>query len=299
MSRLLVFPARVGMAALLLLSAGLAKADATLKWTGKPGEVLKYSFTQLNDIKFTVQGQQTSSKSELTVDLKWTIKSVALDGMLDVTQVADRVRVKITTAGRIISYDSSDKTAAGGPEVQMFSKIYDAMLGQAYTLKISPQGEMVDVKVPDVVIAAVGGSPFAATADSGSFLTPAGVKNMFAQIMPKLPKDAVADGASWKTDLTLPTGPITMVLQNTYTLGESTPFAKFQAKIDTSIKAGAEAAVTFKLNKQSGSGKFTFDTQAGRLTESSIDQSFDMTITANGMDIPQSIVLSANLKLVK
>jgi len=299
MPSLRVIPTRVGLVVALLFSATLAKADATLKWSAKQGESLKYAFTQLQEMKYTYQNQPHSNKSELTVDMTWTVKSVAADGTIEINQVADRVRVKTVSDGQIVTYDSSDKSAVSGPETELFSKIYDVMIGKSYTLHVSPQGEVVDVKVPDSVVAAVGGTPLEATADSGSFGSAKGVKNMMAQIMPKLPREPVASGTTWNNDLTLPLGPSSMIIKNTYAVTDASPLTKFAAKIVTTIDPGTNPPVTFKINKQSGAGAFTFDTEGGHLTEASIDQSSEMTLTANNMDIPQSIVLAARFKLVK
>ena len=291
--------ARVALFALLAVSVGSARGDVALKWSGKPGETFKYAFSQVQELKYTIDGLPRSSRSELSVDMTWVVKSVATDGAIEVSIVADRVRVKTTSDGRIIAYDSGDKDAAATPEAEVFRKAYDAMIGKAYVLKISAQGEVVDVKVPDAVIAAIGGTPFAANADSGSFHSPTGVKNMFAQIMPKLPKAPVASGANWKSSLTLPAGPSKIELQNTYTITSDAPVATFSAKIDTTITSPVDAPITLKMNKQSGTGKFTFDTRAGHLADAAIHQSFDMTLKDAQKEVPQTIELDLSLKLIK
>jgi hypothetical protein len=288
---------RFCLAALLCLVASNARADVVLKWSGKPGETFKYTYTQAHENKYTIQGLAHTSKSDLSVDMTWTVKSVAGDGSVEIGLVADRVRLKITADGRIIAYDSGDKDAPGGPDVELFRKLYDAMIGKSYTIKISAQGDVLEVKIPDAVVAAVGSTPFAATADTGSFHSATGVKNMLSQIMPTLPKAPAGQGATWKSDITLP-GPSTMLLQYVYTVNDPSPVAQFQAKIVTSIDSPADAPTRIKMNQQTGTGKFTFDTKRGHFTEAEINQSFDMTIKDSEKEVRQTIVLAQKLKII-
>jgi hypothetical protein len=300
MSTLRVLAGRLAaIAAIAITASNASAAGTTLKWSIKSGETLKYSFIQTSAIKaMTSKNQEIDSKIELNVDMSWTGKSVAADGTTEVTMLVDRVRVRVEQDGQPIAFDSKDKKSGEAPETQVFAKIYEAVVGAPYTLKLSPEGDVVDVKVPEAVTAEVATSPFAQTADSGSLMTPAGLKNMLAQVFPKFPKTPVDAGSTWSTDIPLPAGLVNMKVKTDYTVGELAPTAKVSAKIDVAISTSAPK-VTITLNSQSGTAKFGFDATAGHMIESTIRQSYDMTLTAGDEMVKQSVTINLALKLVK
>ncbi len=302
MHRFRVRAAQVVAAGLIALTLGAeAHAQTALKWKGKVGDKFKYTFNQSTEVKFSIQGQPGSNKSDLTLDLNWAVKSVDKDGTIEFTFAAERAKMRIVSAGRILEYDSNDKDASLTPELAAFRKIYDAMLNQPFTVKMNPQGEILDAKVPDVVVAAAGNTPFAANADSGSFLSAKGVKTTFAQILPNLPKTPVSAGSTWKGELAVPpSGPLSMKLDYLFKATNVTPsLATIDGTITTSVETKSDAEVRTKLNKQAGSSQFKFDPDAGRLTESTLHQSLDMTFTVNGTETPQSIAINSSFKMVK
>lgn len=289
--------ARFGLVAALVVSARSADAQAPLKWTFKKGETLKYAFSQSNDIKYTLNGQQNATKNDLDVDLTWTVVAVEADGSAEMKQVIDRARTKITAGTTVITYDSKEK-AGEDPGVQALAKLYEAAVGKPYTIKITPTGQVKEVKVPEAVTAALVGSPFQAIADSGTFFTPKGVENVLAQVLPTLDAKATAKGAKWESTLKIPTGPIIMNLKTGFTMVEPGPPARISSTIDTAITVGPGVNATFDVTKQEGKGAVTFDTASGHLSESKLDQAFEITVKANGAEIAQVYKIQASFTLV-
>ena len=286
---------------LVLVAAGAqSQAQTTVKWSGKPGEILKYVFQQSNDIKYTSQGQNFATKSDLNVELTWTIKAIAKDGSLEVTQIADRVRVRIVNAGRILEFDTKDKDTPSA-EVAPVAKIYGAVVNQPYALKLSPQGEVIDVKIPDAVVATVGASPLAVMADGPGFFSAKGVKSMIAQTMPTLPSTPISAGTAWKSEHSFPAGLGVMTLKYDFKTDAITPaLVTFQSAINTSIAPPADGQIQVKVNKQSGQTIVKFAPSAGHLTESSLTQNLEMiTLNASGAEILQTNVITSSLKLIK
>jgi hypothetical protein len=231
--------------------------------------------------------------------MSWTIRAIATDGVVDIAMVPTRVRSTMTLSGQIFQFDSNEKAAAIPPEMVTLAKIYNAMIDQTYLLKMSPSGEVLDARIPDLLAAAVGGTAFAASADSGGLHSPKGLKNMFAQFIPKLPPGEIAPKAAWKSQLVLPSGEIKMTLINSYQITEIAPIAKFAGSCELAITTDPNSSLKAKLGKQLSTSKFQFDTVNGRLEESQIDQAYDWTLTANGTEIPQSFVINSSFKIVK
>jgi hypothetical protein len=300
MTSLQITPARMLMAIVLLSLGHQADgADATLRWSLKRGEKLRYTLTQVANRTIDAAGQKITVKNELTVELTWVVKSVASNGTIEVTQTVDRAISKNVTNGQTLAYDTKDKVGAEILEVQPLAKLYDALIGHTYTLRISPQGEVIDVKVPDALAKALVGSPFAATADSGTFFTPEGVKTVLAQLLPALPKTPLNSGSTWSHELNPRADSLKMVVKTNYKVADLASLARIDAKIDTTISAVPGSGVNIKLNKQGGSARFFFDTGTGRLVDSTREEAYELVADVPNGEVTHSIKLSGSFKLVK
>ncbi len=291
-------PAQLALVAAVLMVAD-ARGAETLKWAPKAGETLRYTLSQTFDVKVKAQGQELSNRAELDVELAWKVVSVAPDGSIELAQTLDRARTKVTAPGLSLVYDSQDKKTVEAPANQVWARAYEAILGKPFTIKLSPQGEILDVKLPDGASAALAGSPLLEVADAGGFFSAAGVKNILAQILPKLPKEPVDKGATWDADLNLSGGPLKIAFKIKYTLTEVAPLAVIDAMLDTALTPAPEAKITVKISEQKGTGKFTFDQAAGRLESATIRQSAVTTINNGTSDLDQTTDATLTLKLVK
>jgi hypothetical protein len=294
-----IIPARLAMVAVVLLICPLARGAETLKWAPKPGETLRYALSQTFDVKVKAQGQELSNKAELDVELTWKVASVAPDGAVELTQTLDRARTKLTSPGLMLVYDSQDKKTAEAPANQVWARSYEAILGKPFTIKLSPQGEVLDVKLPEGATAALAGSPLLEAADAGSFFSAAGVKNILAQLLPKLPKEPVDKGKTWDADVSVPSGPLKVVFKVKYTLAEVAPMALIDATLDTSVTPAPDAKVTVKITKQSGTARFAFDQGAGHLDSATIRQSAETTLNDGNADLAQTTDATLTFKLLK
>lgn len=298
MPRIRSIPARLALLAAVALTATAAEAAEALKWSPKPGETLKYLLTQVSDIKNSVPGQEVSSKTELNVDLTWKVTAVAADGTVEIAQTVDRVRAKNTAPGVLITYDSTDKKTSEAPMTQMIAKLYEEVLGKPFAIRLSPTGEVLDVKLPPGAAGPPAGTPMADMADAGTFFSAAGVKNLLAQVLPKLPREAVDRGSTWDSELTLPSGPLKLTFKTHYTLAEAAPAATIDATLETAMTAPPEAKITLKITKQSGTGRFAFDPAAGRLDSATIRQSADVTYNDGNADLTQTTESTLTFKRV-
>ena len=290
---------RFALVAVVLIAPG-ARAAETLRWSPKPGETLKYAFTQVFDIKKSQPGgQDYAGKTEVAVDLTWKVAAVAPDGTVEIAQTVDHVSTRSTGPGAVLAYDSNDRKAAEASPLRDVARSYEAVLGKPYTIKLSPLGEVVDVTLPEGVAEALAGSPFAAMADAGTFFSATGVKNLLAQVLPTLPKGPVERGSAWESDLALAGGPFVLAFKTRYTLARLSPLATIDAQVATTMTPSPGAKITIKINKQSGTARFTFDAAAGRLDSATITQSADVTINDGNAEFSQSTEATLTFRLVK
>jgi hypothetical protein len=116
--------------------------------------------------------------------------------------------------------------------------------------------------------------------------------------MPKLPENAVEQGAEWSTKLDLPTGPIQMTLDTNYRLGApERGFETIMATINTSIRPSQGVPLEVNVLSQRGDGVFRFDARNGRLNDSTVKQTIEMKLKAMDREVQQVVDLKAELKL--
>ncbi len=291
-------PARLAVVAAVLVIVPAGRGAEMLKWAPKPGETLRYTLSQTFDVTVKAQGQELSNKAVLDVELTWKVVSVTPTA-IELTQTLDHARTKVTAPGLTLVYDSQEKKTAEAPANQVWARSYEAILGKPYAIRLSPQGEVLDVKLPEGASAALAGSPLLEAADAGSFFSAAGVKNILAQLLPKLPEKAVDKGATWDADLSVPSGPLKVAFKVKYTLADLAPMARIDATLDTSVTPVPEAKLTVKITKQQGTGTFVFDQAAGHLDSATIKQSAETTLNDGNADLNQTTDATLTFRLVK
>ncbi len=104
----------VTLAIVIGLGAGSARADTTLRWKLKAGEVLRYqtvqtTVTTIQDLK----GKPIQQTVALTIDLTWKVTSVDAEGRASIAETIDRMRTSAAMpyVGKL-SDDSDDLKAA-------------------------------------------------------------------------------------------------------------------------------------------------------------------------------------------
>ncbi len=281
---------------LALASASTVQAQTDLKWVFKPGETLRYEFSQNTTSKFVVQGQEISNINDLKIVMTWKVDSVAPDGTASIAQTIDHVRAEIQVGPGKIIYDSKEEKVEG-QGAESLSELYGNVIGEPYSLKISAKGKILEATVPQKVSDALKGSPFQVMADGGSVLSPEGVKNMLAQVIPALPEKPVNPNDTWESQLDLPAGQLQMSLATKYNLaGAEGGKATIHSTIDSKIQPRQGAPLKLEVKSQSGKGDFHFSTADGRLNDSTVNQKFELVLNPADRKIEQSIDLTARMK---
>ncbi len=172
--------------------------------------------------------------------------------------------------------------------------LFRSMTGSPFTSKVTPRGELRDIKVPPKIVDA-----FKNAGPLGAMLgTEESLKNMFGQSMIVFPEAAVAEGKSWNGTRKMPLPFGTMVMDITYTLEKATGPVQNIA-IDTKVKIepqeGAPIAITVKSQEMKGHCRF--DNTAGKLNASDVVQKLSMLVTVNGQEVGQEIETTTKMDL--
>jgi hypothetical protein len=151
--------------------------NMTISSTGGPGGPQNVTMNQ--DLKMT-----------------WDIQDVTKEGNAIIQQKIESVKMKMALPPPVgaIEYDSTSEKPPAGPAA-MLAPMYGAMMKGAFTITMTPQGEIKDVKIPEEIVAALKNSPGAAA--MGDMASPEGFKKMIKQGSLKLPDDAPTEGKEW------------------------------------------------------------------------------------------------------
>jgi hypothetical protein len=297
---------RVSLAVLvasLVFGAGRAVSAAeTLRWKFHPGETLRYTMVQEQTQGLKAMGQEFKTNLNQTVDLHWNDKSVSSDGVAEMSQTIDRVRMKVDGPGGGFEYDSQAGKAPEGPVANLLAPLLKSLVGAEFTLKMNSRGELSDIKVPPKLVESLRQASPAATA--GGMFSEEGLKNLIGQSSLALPQDPLEKGKTWSNASRLPVPMLgTMVMDKTYTYEGVDPKEAALVKIGLDTKVALEPAadsnVAVKITSHSGKGDFAFDPQVGRMVTSRVKDKMQMSLSVMGQDLEQSSDSITTMTLAK
>jgi hypothetical protein len=271
-------------------------ADTTLRWKFAKGQKLGYVLTQKTDMTMDVAGKKVETTFTQTTDMTWEVKGVDKDGSADMAQTIDRVRFESTApGGGNLHVDTADaEDAQGTPEAM--SNLFRAMAGSPFTMKVTPRGELRDVKVPAKIVDA-----FKDAGPAGAmFGSEESLKNLCGNSLVPFPEAAIAPGKSWKGDRKMPMPFGTMVMNMTYTLeGAAGPIENIGIDVNVEIEPKEGSPIEIKLTSQDMKGHYRFDNSTGILKSTAVVQKMKMTVTVSGQQIAQDLESTVKMELKK
>ena len=130
----------------IVTSDGYAAEKIDLKLRLKPGQKHSMRIITENKISHTIMGQQQKINHHKIVELEFEVKEVEPNGAALVKVTYQSLKEKTTTAAGEFKYDSTDP---GNPLASM----YAAMIGQGFTIRVSVDGKIVQLKGVDEMYA--------------------------------------------------------------------------------------------------------------------------------------------------
>lgn len=273
-----------------------------IRWKFKAGESLHYTMVQEITQQMKVQDRDLKSTMSQTVDLHWSIKSVSSEGVAEMSQTIDRVRSKVEAPGNSFEFDSQNAKEPEGPVAAQLTPLLKALVGAEFNAKMSPRGQIVDVKVPQKLLDSLRKAGPAASA--GGMFSEEGLKNLISQVSLTFPEGEIEKGKSWKTQSRFPVPNIgTLVMDRTFTYQGPAPQAAElrQVSQDTSVKLepAGDSNVAVKITSHDGKGEFLFDPQAGRIVSSHVNDKMQMSLSLQGQSFEQSTQTVTTMTLAR
>lgn len=284
----------------LAVLASAAGADTTLRWKFATGQKRNYVMTQKIVMKQEIMGKQSETSLTQTMDMTWEVKSVDKDGVADMVQTIDRVKLSMIAPPPVNNVELDTAHAENAPaEVSPLIKpmfdLFRSLTGSPFESKFTPRGELRDVKVPAKIV-----ESFKNAGPAGAMFSEDALKNLFSQSMIVFPDAGIAEGKSWNgtRKISMPFG--TSVADITYTLEPATGPVQnigIDAKVKIEPQPGSPVSITVK--SQQMKGHCQFDNSAGKLNSSDMVQKMTMTVGFGGQEITQDVETTVKMDLKK
>ena len=293
-----------------LTSSSTAQAQKMLRWKFKEGEKIQYALRDTSETFIDAGGMEFGTVVKRTLDTTWTVKSIADDGTATLTQKIDRIQFHIDNdfIGEL-KYDSKNPSeeAKESQIWTMVGPIFEAMLAGESEMKISPVGEVSEIKVAEELTKVFeemeerGPNQFASML--GISMSEDDIKNELRQSVALLPGDAVADDTEWTQEHEVSQGPLgTLKMSFKYsydgeTEHEGTSYEKIDLDVQISFEIPEDSDAEVEISEQDISGSIYFDGEAGRIAYSNLKQSLVMEAFIMGNDIIQETEASNEMML--
>jgi hypothetical protein len=283
------------LAAALLLALPLAQDKVELRWKWQKGQEYVYKSSQKTLLEFGGQpmDQQMGYKYSLTV------ADVAESGEATITVKYLAVITKGTGPTGEYDYDSEkDKEAPVEGPAAMQAK----MVGQSFTMKMTPAGRVTDVQGYDKVLEAMtkgdGEENAAMRAQLKQMFNNETFKGMMQQMAPPLPDQKVGKTDTWANDFTVKMpmiGGMTFTMKSTLAdLKESNAHIDQDIKIE--LKGGDKdnpLAGLIEMKDAKGKATAVFSTDKGCFL--SQKSAMEMKLAVQGMEMPMKTSVELTL----
>jgi hypothetical protein len=279
-----------------------AQAAETLRWRFTAGTAVRYEMTNEMKQSMALAGASTEVSSRQIIDMLWKIESVDDQGTAVMSQIIERMRVKISTLQgpqKIeAEFDSSNAAAsANNPIAQSLGQVSKAMIGKPVTMKVSATGKLSDIVIPPDMIEGLKAAP-----GVGAMFSEDYIKQLSSQSMLQLPEEPVDTGASWTSE-TKADNPLLgqQTVVGTYVFEgvrerDGQTFANISSKVEQQFQPAADSQVQVEVKEQSSAGKIEFNLDSGSLDTSKMLAQMKLHIKAMGTEIDQDITLNMSLR---
>lgn len=307
--------------AALLLTGSVAQAGQQLTWKLKEGEKLQYVLHSKSDILVDASGVEFDITTGQTMDMTWTVRKVFDDGSAEVAQSIDRLQLLINSPltgefrwdskeaakkeenGEEAESDQSGAPGPGGQIADQFVPLLERMIGQEFMMKVSPRGEVTELKLPAQLKEILerdregeggGRGSFFAMLMGGGFSEDS-IRELIQRSVTLLPAEAAEEGKPWKQEFKMKLGDIGQQASVTSFAYEGIEeqdgkrLAKIATTDEMTIDLKEDSDLDFELEvvAQESKGEILFDIDAGHVVKAEGKAKIELEGYFSGNDIYQ------------
>jgi hypothetical protein len=281
----------------LLLGGSQASAEKALRWQFKQGEKLQYVRTQ-ERVTHTMSGADKVKQTMVrmtTVTL--AVDQINADGSARITQSIDRLQLKQETPAGNIDYDSSADKKYEGRAAQLANSLRP-LIGAEFSYKLSPLGEVSDLKIADKTRKEIEKAPAAVA----QIVNEEALK-LLVPTLP-LPREADPAGKPWQDKIKFSeplVGTRHLTVTYKYEGNEKKPEGEV-ARISTSstftLEPGPDAKIKVQIKDNTTKGVVHFDPVKGRLLFREDKGDFKAITTAGERTFDQQTQSTETVRLI-
>ncbi|HEV3082447.1 MAG TPA: DUF6263 family protein, partial [Gemmataceae bacterium] len=199
----------------LVVSAGPAEAQTTLRYKFKEGEKFGYTLDQKIKMTTSLMGRDFEVHKNHMADMTWQVLKVDKEGAGQIKLTFTRVKMDMDSPQGKVEVDSKKPRELTDPAGKVLSQVVSILGSLELTFTMEPTGEIKDLVLPEQVKTSLKNLPGAE--GMGDLFSDEGLKKLVHGGI-VLPKEAVSQGKTWKqnVDMKLPMGRIKGDLQFTY-----------------------------------------------------------------------------------
>ncbi len=293
------------LAALLSGASGRdARAQETLRWKLKAGDVLTYKTEQrmVKNLKF--MGKDRKQTISQSINYSWSVKEVSADGLADIMQRIDRLTMRVESPPFMPFEFDSSKLDADVPEpFEAEARQLKATVGAEFMFKMRPSGEIADIKISEATLKKLRDALQPPEGAGPATFSEQGLKDLLMQSSPPpFPQGPLEPGKSWSSKpakLSAQGSPV-VVMDKVFTFQGPDPKDPKLMLIGMEGRVSVEPGenVTAKIRAQDGKGNLVFDAEAGRIVSSRSTQRTEMLMSSNGQEIDQTTEMTSTMTLV-
>jgi hypothetical protein len=284
--------------ALSAACASAAHAQTAMSYRFKEGDKLHYLLEQKTNSTMSLAGTDIVMKVNATLSMAWHVVEVQSNGSAYVKVKVTHSKMTMESLLGNVVVDSKDKDLPNDVAGKMLGQMNKAIASMEITGTMLPTGEMKDVKISDETAKAMKAVPGAS--DLGDLAHPDNFRDMISGIV--FPTGTVSKGKSWthKTEITAPAGKI--MADNVYTFDETIQqggVALEKISLKPEIKIQGNPKATMKVKSIKATGYTLFDNKAGRVVESSLNQTKTGSVSVMGLVLDSITEETTTIRLLK
>lgn len=291
-------PNAIYVLVIALFFACSGNKEVELKLNLEKGKKYYYKFVNQQDITQEMMGDTVEFKQSITWGYELDVLDV-VDGIMTIKTTYDHIQMSNDNQVFNLSYDSKEPLDS----TNMFAFVMSNFINKSFTMDVTPGGVVSNVQGFDEIFSSIvtelGEDSEVIIQNLRSQFSEESVSENLELGFKIFPENKVKVGDTWFI-LNIVNGPFSMDIDNTYTL-KSIKNGIAKIEISSTIKQDDEISGIAMLPGAEISidgtqkGELSLDISTGLVIQSSINQSINQLIKAQGMEIP--VYLESKLEI--
>jgi hypothetical protein len=282
--------------AVIGVGSSTLSAQGVLRWKFKAGEKLHYVRTRDQSTSRTVEGTKSHDSILATTDITLVVNEVAADHSAQIALLIDRIRYQRKSAQGELKYDSSTDPPPTGADPRFAANLKE-LLGSEFVFRMTPRGEVSDIRVAERTTKKVGTTQAKPTSPQAAMM----VRNLLPYL--RLPDDPVSTGKTWPEQMEY-VEPVLGLRRVDITyryvrpeLSAGRPVEKISLNADVRFVALPKPKVIVDVKRNELTGTVYFDKTAGQVVMKEMKEKLSLALLEESRRIEEEVQATLTVRL--